>query len=193
MAWNVTGNIRGPEGPQGPAGVTGPQGPQGTQGPAGVAGPQGDQGEVGPAGPQGIPGEDGAGVEIAGSVATYAELPTTLGPSDSGDGYLVTADGKLYVWDGDTFPANGSGVEFRGPVGPAGPQGPQGVQGATGSTGATGEQGPAGAAGATGATGATGARGSKWFTGAGVPSGVSGAVAGDMYMDTGTGDVYQLS
>ena len=61
MAWVQTGNIRGP------------QGPQGVQGPAGPA------------------GEDGKGISIAGSAATYAALPTGLGPADAGKGYLVDA------------------------------------------------------------------------------------------------------
>ncbi|QUD15906.1 hypothetical protein [Nocardia phage KYD2] len=193
MAWSITGNIQGPEGPEGPEGPQGPAGATGATGATGAAGATGPQGEVGPAGPQGVPGEDGAGIEIAGSVATYAELPDDLGPTDAGDGYLVTADGKLYIWDGSAFPSNGTGVEFRGPVGPTGAQGIQGVAGPQGIQGPAGADGAAGATGATGSTGATGPRGSKWFTGAGAPSGVSGSVAGDMYLDTGTGDVYLLS
>ena len=70
-----------------------------------------------PTGPQGDPG---AGIAIAGSVATYAALPGGLGPGDAGDAYFVTADGKLYIWDGSAFPSIGSGVEFRGPPGSPG-------------------------------------------------------------------------
>lgn len=137
-------------------------GPPGPQGATGAQGPQGVAGETGPQGPAGA---DGAGVEIAGSVATYAALPGGLGPGDAGDGYLVEADGKLYVWSGTAFPANGAGVAFQGPVGatgptgPQGPQGAQGVQGVAGSTGATGPQGPAGPQGAQGDEGPTGATG----------------------------------
>jgi hypothetical protein len=163
MAWQSVGTLKGPQGAQGPQGE---QGPQGIQGP---------------------PGEDGAGIEIAGSVANYAALPSDLGPDDAGDGYLVQADGKLYIWDGDSFPADGGGVEFRGPQGPQGIQGetgPQGPQGIQGETGATGPQGPAGA---------DGARGSKWFHGAGAPQNVSGSAAGDYYLDTTDGTVYALS
>ncbi len=65
-------------------------------------------------------GADGAGIEIAGSVATHAALPGGLGPGNAGEGYLVEADGKLYIWSGTAFPADGSGVEFRGPQGAAG-------------------------------------------------------------------------
>lgn len=68
--------------------------------------------------------------------------------------------------------------------GPQGAQGPQGTQGPQGNPGATGEQGPAGN---------DGARGSVWYTGTGAPGVLSGEQPGDMYLDTATGDVYQLS
>lgn len=163
MAWAVSGNIRGPQGPKG------------------------DQGDK---------GEDGAGVAIAGSVPTYADLPTGLGPADAGDGYLVEADGRLYVWSGTAFPADGAGAEFRGPQGPAGEKGDQGVQGIQGQKGDQGEQGLPGAKGDRGDkgdTGATGVRGSKWYTGTGAPGTIAGAIAGDMYLDSADGTVYQLS
>ena len=142
-------------------GSKGDPGDAGSQGPQGIQGPQGPQGDPGPA------GQDGAGVSIAGQVDTYALLPDDLGTDDAGDGYLVEADGLLYVWTGTAFPADGSGVEFRGP------QGPQGIQG---------DPGPQGDPGDTGPAGADGARGSKWFTGAGSPSGVTGSVAGDFIL-----------
>lgn len=193
MGWAVSGSIRGPQGPEGP------QGPK---------------------------GNDGAGIAIAGSVATYAALPGGLTPADAGDGYLVEADGKLYIWSGTAFPADGGGVEFRGPQGPQGPageqgiqglQGPQGDTGAKGDTGATGakgdtgeqgiqgiqglkgDQGVQGVTGLKGDTGAAGApgdpgvRGSKWYVGAGAPGAIAGSMAGDMYLDTTDGSVYQLS
>lgn len=46
----------GPAGPQGTQGPVGPTGPQGTQGLIGPTGPQGTQGLIGPAGPQGAQG-----------------------------------------------------------------------------------------------------------------------------------------
>lgn len=154
MAWGQVTNLRGPAGEQGP------QGPQGIQG---IAGPA---------------GEDGAGIEIAGSVATYAELPTGLGPGDEGDGYLVEADGKLYIWSGTAWSA---GVEFRGPAGPAGPQGE------TGPAGGEGVQGPAGA------QGPQGPRGTAWFTGTGAPTSIVGSQANDLYLDLSDGTVYRLN
>lgn len=103
---------------------------------------------------------------------------------------------------------------FMGPAGPTGPQGPQGPKGATGATGQqgqkgetgamgpTGPQGPQGQTGATGATGPkgdTGTRGSLWYNGTGITgtsttattfseSGVSAALVGDYYINTGTGE-----
>jgi len=69
-----------------------------------------------------------------------------------------------------------------GPLGPASyPQGPQGPAGPQGSTGAAGP------------TGSPGLRGSRWYTGAGAPSGVipDDRVDGDMYLDETTGDVWR--
>ena len=166
MAWQVSGNIRGPQGPQGPEG------------------PKGD---------------DGAGIEIAGSAPTYGDLPSGLGAGNAGAAYLVEADGKLYIWTGAAFPANGSGVEFRGQTGPKGDTGDQGIQGIQGPKGDQGEQGSPGTAGAkgekgdTGDAGATGTRGSKWYTGTGAPTSIAGSIAGDMYLDTLDGSVYQLT
>lgn len=187
MAWTQTGNLKGPKGDTGPVGA---QGAQGIQGPPGPVGPKGDQGATGPEGPQGKPGVDGKSVSIAGQVEAYADLPKNLTANDAGKGWLVEADGDLYVWSGTSFPANGSGTDFRGPAGPIGPQGPQGVQG---NQGPAGQQGPAGPQGPTGPTGATGPRGSKWFTGSGAPGTISGALPGDMYLDTVSGTTYQLS
>ena len=132
---------KGDKGEQGEPGPAGPVGPAGPAGPQGEVGPQGIQGEQGPQGPK---GEDGAGIEVTGSVSTYADLPSGLTTEDEGKGYYVEADGKLYIWNGTSFPANGDGVQIQGP------QGPQGVQGIQGEQGPQGIQGPAGANGADG-------------------------------------------
>ena len=42
-------------------------------------------------------------------------------------------------------------------------------------------------------TGATGQRGSIWYDGAGAPGTIAGALAGDQYLDTNTGNVYQYA
>jgi hypothetical protein len=139
-------------------------------------------------------------------VETYEDLPTDLvdSPADRGKGYLVEEDGRLYIWTGLSFPAEGNGVEFRGPQGPQGPQGIQGPQGPQGIQGEVGPQGPSGSQGADGPTGATGAqgdtgpqgiqgvRGTKWFDGSGVPGTISGQAVGDYYLDAETGVYYEL-
>lgn len=172
---------QGIQGEQGEQGVQGETGPQGATGPTGATGATGNgiystvlnndytltitftdgttyttpsiRGATGPQGPQGEKGDAGAGLIITGSVATYNDLPTNLGPSDAGKAYFVQADGKLYVWTGTQFPADGDGSQFEGP------QGPQGPKGDTGATGATGEQGPKGETGATGPQGEQGIQG----------------------------------
>lgn len=192
MAWAQTGNIRGPQGipgETGPKGETGPVGPRGPEGPQGQSGPQG---QTGPAGPQGERGEDGKGISIAGQVPTWNDLPVNLGASDAGKGYLVESDGRLYVWSGTSFPANGVGAEFRGPQGPAGAQGPAGQTGPAGAQGPTGPEGPQGATGAKGDTGAQGPRGARSGEPSGAPTSVGGAAVGDMYLDTVSGTIYRL-
>lgn len=181
MAWNQTGNIRGPQGEQG---IQGPPGVQGEQGPTGAKGDQGIQGPEGPQGPQGVAGEDGRSVTIKGSVATASALPTT--GQTVGDGWITQDTGHLHVWGGSSY------TDVGNVRGPQGPQGSQGIQGIQGPEGPEGPQGPQGLKGDTGNTGAPGVRGSKWFTGAGAPSTVTGSLAGDMYLDTTTGTVYEL-
>lgn len=165
MAWVVQGSLKGPKGDTGSAGATGPQGPK---------------------------GDAGAGISIQGDVATYADLPDDLTTGDAGKAYEVLADGHLYVWTGTQFPAEGYGTEFRGPQGEQGIQGPQGDQGIQGIQGIQGPSGSQGPKGDTGDAGPTGPRGSKWFVGEGVPGAQSGQASGDFYLDTLTGDVYQL-
>ena len=100
-----------------------------------------------PKGEKGDKGDAGAGLVITGSVNTYADLPTNLGPSDAGKAYFVQADGKLYVWSGTQFPADGEGSQFEGPQGPQGEPGqdaplPEPIKTASGSTIALTDAGP---------------------------------------------------
>jgi hypothetical protein len=64
------------------------------------------------------------------------------------------------------------------------------IKGTKGDTGNAGIQGDPGTAGTAGAKGD---RGTTWYTGGGAPSSVPGSLAGDLYLDTATGDVYLLS
>lgn len=85
---------------------------------------------------------------------------------------------------------------IKGPAGPVGPQGPTGNTGPQGQTGPQGPQGPAGPtgpAGSTGATGPAGVRGSQWTIGTSAPSDLApGVLAGDLYLNSTTGDIYQF-
>lgn len=112
----------------------GPQGDTGLQGPQGAIGPQGP---VGPMGPVGPPGPE---INLKGSVATVADLPTT--GNQPGDAYIVRATGETWVWDGTAWHNAGN------LTGPQGPQGPQGVPGPQGPAGPIGPQGPGGSGGA---------------------------------------------
>ncbi len=171
----------GPQGEQGPVGLTGPQGPQGQPGVQGLAGPQGLQGPIGPegqAGPQGPQGEqgpagqDGTGVQIIGTVATLALLPNS---SNSGDLYIVEADGNGYVWDGNGWTNVGQIQGPQGPQGSTGMQGPAGAQGIPGPTGPQGPQGPQGEQGPIGLTGPQGLQGLQGEAGVAGPQGPTGA------------------
>lgn len=146
---------RGPQGLQGPQGVKGDKGDQGVQGPQGLQGPQGPKGDKGDQGPQ---GEDGRSVSVTGTVDTAAQLPTNLGTTDSGTGYITADDGHLHVWSGTSWTDVGT---VRGPQGPQGPQGIQGPQGPAGADGAQGPQGLQGVPGEDGADGAQGPEGPK--------------------------------
>lgn len=64
-----------------------------------------------------VQGKDGTGVNLAGAVATYADLPTNLGPLDAGASYIVQGNGKLYVWSGNSWPSEANGSDFRGETG----------------------------------------------------------------------------
>ncbi|QAY14178.1 hypothetical protein SEA_HEXAMO_7 [Mycobacterium phage Hexamo] len=145
--------------------VPGARGPKGEKGDTGPQGPQGEQGVQGEQGPQ---GEAGLNLDIQGTVATYADLPTD--PAD-GDAYVVAEDGLLYFFDGTSFPEDGEGVPFVGPKGPQGVQGPQGAQGIQGIQGPKGDTGDQGPQGIQGETGPQGEQGPKGDTGSQGPAG----------------------
>ncbi len=166
-----------------------------------------------------VQGRDGAGVQLAGAVSTYAELPDDLTGEDAGKAYVVQENGKLYVWSGTAWPLEPQGADFRGE------QGPQGVQGATGPSGPAnslsigvvtagpagasitgsapsqvlnltlpegpaGEQGPQGERGEVGpASTVPGPDGKSITAGTGAP--VSAAPYGTLYIDVSTGDLYR--
>ncbi|WP_433662433.1 phage upper tail fiber protein [Nocardia sp. CA-128927] len=67
-----------------------------------------------------VPGRDGHGIAMNGIKNTYAQLPTGLGPDDSGACYLVLDDNLVYFWSGVAWPAKGAGIRIRGDQGEPG-------------------------------------------------------------------------
>lgn len=67
-----------------------------------------------------VAGRDGTSIDIRGSVDTWADLPGDLTEIDRGALYIVLTDGLGYTWDGHRWPADGDGVEIRGPQGDPG-------------------------------------------------------------------------
>ena len=136
-----------------------------------IKGPKGDKGDaatvtVG----ETVTGDAGtqASVENTGD-ASAAVLKFTVPKGDKGD-------------KGDT-----------GEQGPKGETGEQGPKGDPGEKGDQGEQGPQGNPGPQGDTGPQGPRGAGVSSGEGAPT-VSGfEVAGDLYVDLTTGDVYSFT
>lgn len=67
-----------------------------------------------------VRGRDGTSLQITGQVPTYADLPNDLGLADRGALYIVKSDDLGYVWNGYNWPADGDGIEIRGPQGETG-------------------------------------------------------------------------
>lgn len=143
-------------------GQDGRDGVDGDTGPAGIQGEQGIQGVVGPQGPQGPPGATGTSINLKGSVATTAGLPTI--DNVQYDAYYCEADGDCYAW------VDGSWVNVGPIVGPRGEKGDTGAPGAQGPRGPTGETGPMGPIGLTGPQGPQGPLGERGPAGTGDPA-----------------------
>lgn len=86
MARILIGNIKGPQGIQGPKGDIGPQGIQGPKGDTGPAGPKGATGATGPQGPQGPQGIQGP---LPPMVANYFMQEQGKAALDAYMGYLI--------------------------------------------------------------------------------------------------------
>ena len=168
----IQGNI-GPQGSTGPQGIQGNVGPQGSQGIQGIQGNVGEQGprgftgnvgEQGPQGERGLTGNTGAqgvSVTLLGSIDIVANLPMT---ANAGEGWIVQADGDLYLWNTISSTWNNIG-QIVGPQGDPGPEGPRGFTGNVGAEGPQGNIGPQGPQGEQGIQGNVGAQGAQGIQG----------------------------
>ena len=117
------------------------------------------------------------GIRIIGTLDTAEELPEDFA-GDYGDAYAVgtTAPYDFYIWTRASINTGHEtdywlNVGQLAIVGPEGPQGPQGEKGETG---------------------ATGARGSSWTSGLTNPSQTTGYRAGDQWLNTVNGMVFEF-
>ena len=168
---------------------------------------KGDKGDAGASST--VPGPPGPPLTVKGTVANAAALPTTGNqPNDT----WITADtGHAWTWTG--FPPSWHDLgPFQGPTGPPGATGiaatitvgttatlvpgtPASVANVGSSSAAVFNFGiPQGTQGAQGIQGAQGTRGSIWWNGSGPPpTPLPGAIPGDYYLDSLTGNYYLLS
>jgi hypothetical protein len=128
VGWEAVGVGQASEGPTGPTGPIGP-----SDGPTGAVG---DVGPTGPAGPQAV------AINLLGSVADFASLPSS--GQDFSDSYLAEDDSNLYFWDNSAWVNLGPIVGPTGSQGVAGPVGATGASGLDGSNGVQGDIGPIG-------------------------------------------------
>ena len=118
--WVKQGSIKGPRGERGERGYQGIQGIQGATGAMGPIGPQGVQGEQGPVGPA---------LNIQGTLASTAQLPTpTAEMQDKGYAYVIpNNEGTKHIWviEGakDVGPFMWIDLGVAGVIGPQGPAG----------------------------------------------------------------------
>lgn len=189
--------MTGPQGPKGETGATGEQGPRGEQGIQGVKGDKGDTGETGQRGSAWYSGTAITGTATSGTVFSGSGITSAL----VNDMYLNTSTGAVYKCT-KAGVANVATWAYAGSI--KGATGAKGDKGDTGAQGLQGEKGETGPQGAKGDTGAAGTPGSKWYNGAGITgtsttetvyssSGVTSANVNDMYLNTGTGAVYQCT
>ena len=105
----------GPQGPQGPIGLTGATGPQGPQGPIGLTGATGPQGPQGPAGVVELFAGEFYGTGLTGTTAVFSDFnlyPTiqTAISYDTTTGTIKLAEGTYLVTYGTNYFQSGSAI-----------------------------------------------------------------------------------
>lgn len=137
----------------------------------GAVGISGSSGYSGYSGTSGYSGASGYGVNLAGVVNTFSDLPTGV---PIGNLYITTDTGDGWVSNGDDTWTN------TGPL-----QGPSGISGYSGESGISGYSGESGISGYSGASGYGVQLSGTVPTASSLPNGVP---AGDLYITADTGD-----
>ncbi|KAL7887726.1 hypothetical protein AOLI_G00054470 [Acnodon oligacanthus] len=159
--------LPGPSGLKGESGDPGPQGPRGVQGPSGQVGQAGKRGRPGADGARGMPGESGAKGDrgfdglpgLPGEKGHRGETGPAGPPGAPGEDGQRGEDGEI----GPRGLAGESGPRgLLGPRGPPGPPGQPGVAGVDGPQGSKGNMGPQGEPGPPGQQGIQGNTGAAW-------------------------------
>src|SRR3984957_10738359 len=136
-----------------------------------------------------------ASLMIAGTIAGVAAAsvhsrPTAFYGCESATGSVSEISTSSHLRCPGATRVHWNATGPRGAIGATGSIGATGAAGLAGATGAAGAVGPQGAPGAAGAPGVPGTRGSLWSTGSGAPTATG--LNGDLYLDTSTGNVYEL-
>ena len=158
-----TGSI-GELGYTGSIGYSGSKGDIGYSGSIGYTGSIGNLGYTGSIGVgyTGSRGTDGTSVTILGTYYDLAALAVAHPTGSLGDGYILSSNGHLAVWNGAEWVDVGS---ITGPQGEAGFAGSSGYTGSVGFVGSVGRDGYTGSIGQFGYIGSGGYTGSKGYTG----------------------------
>lgn len=111
------------------------------------------------------------GIRIQGTLTRPPQAEGIVG-TEYGDAYAVgtAAPYDIYIWTRNAGPNGTDGWLDVGPLGIVGPEGPQGQPGQPGKTGES----------------------TKWRTGAGSPNVLDSDKINDLYLNTLTGNVWQL-
>lgn len=146
--------------------------------------------------PGGAQGPAGNSIVMKGSVPTASALPAT--GNEVNDTYVALDTGHAWSWDGSQWNDIGFIQSIPGPPGPTGPAG----ENATAEAGTTTTGVPGGSANVSNVGTPSDAvfnfiipRGAMWWAGLSPPPPIAlipGALPGDFYLCTDTGDIYQF-
>lgn len=138
---------------------------------------------------KGPKGEKGDAATVTVGETVTGEAGTQASVENTGDASAAVL--KFTVPKGDKGDKGDTGE--KGETGEQGPKGDPGEKGEKGDPGAQGPQGDPGERGPQGDAGPQGPRGAGVSSGEGAPTESGSEVAGDLYVDLSTGDVYSFT